>query len=300
VNAALAAAVAALVLFAVAGPRLAASLPPAVTVRVLGPASVLAAGCGAFVLAVVTFTWLAQLAQVADRGTWSADTLRVLDPVPKQVSVAAGFLLLPVTVCTIWTVAGRIRALWRMRQACRHLPPVRAALYSVVDSDTVDAFTTPYGHIILTSGMLAALSTTQRRIVLAHERSHRRHGHTWWALAVDLAAAVNPLLRPTAAAIRHATERWADEEAARVADRRTVAVTIANVAMLRSASRPGPVMASAASGGRVPQRVRALLDPPPRTRARLVGIAVVLTLSVVVATFAVLQAAETLFELAMQ
>jgi hypothetical protein len=59
-------------------------------------------------------------------------------------------------------------------------------------------------------------------------------------------------------------------------------------------------MTSAATGGRVPQRVRALLDPPPRTRARLLGIAVALPLSVVVATFAVEQAAETLFELAMR
>ena len=299
-NAALAAALIALVAFAVAGPRLAGALPPAVTVRVLAPATVLAAGCGAFVLAVVTFTWLGQLAQVAARGSWSADTLRLLNPVPSQVSVTAGFLLVPLAVWTTWTAAGRIHGLWVTHQVCRHLPPAAQAPVTVVDSDTVDAFTTASGHIIVTSGMLSALTLGQRQIVVAHERSHQRHRHTWWSLATDLAAAVNPLLRPTAAAIRHATERWADEDATAVAGRRAVAATIANVALLRSGKGPHPVVMMAATGGRVPDRVKALLNPAPRTRVRLLGVAVALPLAIMVATIAVQRAAETLFELAMR
>lgn len=297
-TAALAAAVLALIVFAASGPWLAGALPPAVTVRVLAPATILAAGCASFVLSVVTFTWLGQLAQVAAEGDWSPDTLRSLNPIPAQVSIAAGFLLVPLAVWTVWTVARRIRGLWMTYQACRDLPSASTAPYAIVDSDTLDAFTTACGHIILTSRLVEVLSPGQRQIVAAHERSHHRHRHTWWTLAVDLAAAVNPLLRPTAAAIRHATERWADEDAAAAAGRHHVAATIATVALLRSPSRTHPVTTLAATGGRVPQRVRALLSPPPRTKARLLGVAVALPVAVAAATIAVQQTAETLFELA--
>ena len=71
-------------------------------------------------------------------------------------------------------------------------------------------------------------------MLIAHEQSHRAHRHTWWTLAADLAAAVNPPLRPTARGVRDATERWADKDAARITDRRLVAATIARVALLHT------------------------------------------------------------------
>jgi beta-lactamase regulating signal transducer with metallopeptidase domain len=139
-----------------------------------------------------------------------------------------------------------------------------------------------------------ALTEAEREIVLAHERSHRLHQHAWWRLAVDLAAAINPLLRPTARAVTHMTERWADEDASRIADRRMVAVTIGRVALLRthrpSASTP------AATGGQVPQRVRALLDPPPRTRPAHLLAVLLLLAAVACTTLAVERTGEALFE----
>ena len=54
----------------------------------------------------------------------------------------------------------------------------------------------------------------------------------------DLAAAINPTLRPTARALRHTVERWADEDAAdAVADRRTVARALARAALAAHAHR---------------------------------------------------------------
>ena len=298
-TAAVVAASVALVLFAAAAPRLAEALPPAVTVRVLGPATVVSAGCAAFVLSVVTFAWLGQLTQVAARGSWSPDTLRDLDPLPRQVSIAAGFMIVPLAAWTTWTVMVRGRALWVTHRACRHLQPTTHGSYSIVDSAALDAFTTASGHIIFTTGLLEVLTPAQQQIVLTHERSHHRHRHNWWTLAVDLAAAVNPLLRPTAAGIRHATERWADEDAATVADRHTVAVTIANVALLRSRAAAVAPAAMGATGGQVPRRVQALLGPAPRTRPRPLLMTVALTGTVLAATIAVQRATETLFELAM-
>jgi hypothetical protein len=224
----------------------------------------------------VTFAWLGQLTQVAARGSWSPDALRDLDPLPRQVSIAAGFMLVPLAVWTTWTVMVRGRALWVTHRACRHLQPTTHGSYSIVDSAALDAFTTASGHIIFTTGLLEVLTPAQQQIVLTHERSHHRHRHNWWTLAVDLAAAVNPLLRPTAAGIRHATERWADEDAATVADRHTVAVTIANVALLRSRAAAVAPAAMGATGGQVPRRVQAargdLRQPESDATLELLGL----------------------------
>lgn len=61
-------------------------------------------------------------------------------------------------------------------------------------------------------------------------------------------------------------ERWADEEAAAHVGSRTVVARAVGRAALASvgASRPA---ALAATGGAVPQRVQALLAPPPARRA---------------------------------
>jgi hypothetical protein len=285
--------------FAAAGPSLARALPPRLSVWLLTPAVILAAGSSAFVLSVVTFAWLGQLGEVAERGTWSPQALHALDPIPRQVSILAGLMLLPAAGWTARTVVGTGWALWRVRRASRDLP-AGAAGVTVIDSPDLEAHTTSAGRIIVTRGLLKVLDLTERRVLFAHERSHRRHRHIWWNLTSDLAAAVNPVLRPTARALRYATERWADEDATAVADRRTVATTIAKVALLRSAARSPQAVVASATGGHVVDRVNVLLSPAPRTRVRHVGLALALMLSVLVATVAVEYTGETLFELANQ
>jgi beta-lactamase regulating signal transducer with metallopeptidase domain len=288
------------VLFAVAGPWLARTLAPAAAVRLLVPASVVVAGCGAFVLAVVTFIGAAQFGEVAEVGRWSTGTLRALSPISATASLVAGLTLLPAAGWACVFVVRTARALRKTHRACRRLAAVGALV--IVDSDGVDAFTTPgvTGRIVVTTAMLGALDADQRRALLAHERSHLTHRHPWWMITADLAAAVNPLLRPTARAIRQACERWADEDAARVTSRHLVATTIAHAALLTTRThRAGPPV-TAATGGEVPARVRALLCPPPRTRPAHAILVIVMAVAVIASTVLVQHGTETLFEQALQ
>ena len=297
-NTAVIAALVACLAFAAAGPHLARVLPPAAAVRLLVPAALLAAGCGVFALGTVAFTWLGQATEVARFVTWSPQRLHALNPIPPAVGVIAAAPLAAAAAWTLRTLGRTIGALWVANRTGRHLDATAGSPIVVVDSADLQAFTLPgiAGRIVVTTGLLAALDRDGRRVLLAHEQSHRTHRHTWWTLTADLAAAVNPLLRPTAHTIRHATERWADEDAATtIADRRLVAATIAQVALLRT-HPPVPVAVAAATGGQVPQRVQALLRPAPRMRARHVGVVAALVLAVLLGSFAVQRTGETLFE----
>jgi hypothetical protein len=283
--------------FALAGPYLTRALPPHHAVRLLVPSALLAAGAMVFVLATVTFTWVGQLAEVAEVGTWSPGSLHLLDPIPTPFAVATGALL---AAMGLWAVGNVLRTGWALlvaSRAWRHLDPGVGGPFVLVHSAQPEAFTTAglRPRTVITTGMLAALDGPGRRVLLAHERSHRIHRHTWWTLCADLAAAVNPLLRPTARAIREATERWADEDAAAGGDRRLVAATIARVALLgRHPFASG--VAAGATGGQVPRRVVALLRPPPRTRTRHLAAVIALALAVTLGAFAVERTGESLFE----
>jgi beta-lactamase regulating signal transducer with metallopeptidase domain len=171
----------------------------------------------------------------------------------------------------------------------------------VLDNDGVaDAFVTPgrHGRIIVTSGLMNALTAREREALIAHERSHLDHRHTRWLQAMHGAAAAAPWLRRTCRAIDHAVERWADEDAATVVgDRRLVARTLARASLLKKhGSENARLIAVAATGGDVPARVRALLAPPS-TRGR--GAALVLILFVVGAALIVVvmqRNADALFD----
>lgn len=258
----------AIVAFALAAPRVGRHLAPALATRLLVLASVATAASTLFVLAALAATWLGQLPIVAAVGAWSTTVLGATDPVPRPVAVVGLVLLIASTGWAVMWSVRRVRALLAVHRDYRDLTPTGPVV--VLDSTAVDAFATPApsSRIVVTAALWQALSPDERRVVLAHERSHLAHRHTWWTLAAELAAAVNPLLRPTTTTIRRAIERWADEDAAvRVADRKLVARTIARTALLQhDRAKAGPHLAQAATGGDVPQRVRALLEPPPRRR----------------------------------
>lgn len=65
-------------------------------------------------------------------------------------------------------------------------------------------------------------STRRRPALLAHERSHLIHHHHLHHTAARLAVSVNPMMSRLPAAVKRATERWADEDAASVNRRDTV------------------------------------------------------------------------------
>jgi Zn-dependent protease with chaperone function len=269
-------AVAVSLLVAAAGPMLARRLPLAAATRLLAAASVLVAGCSVFVLGVLAFTWIGQLAPVAAFGEWSAAQLRSADPIPIEVAATSAALLPIAAAWWLTVVARRCRELLAVHRSCRHLRA--AGTLVVVDDQRPEAFTTPQpaGRIVVTTGLLQALNGDERRVVLAHETSHLVHRHAWWVLSTDLAAAANPLLRPTATAVARAVERWADEDAATtVGDRRVVARALARAALLtRNPDLAGQL---AATGGDVPARVRALLAaPPPRRPASVAALAALL------------------------
>jgi hypothetical protein len=284
------------VVFAVCTPWLGRTLAPATAVRLLVPTCVLIAAATVFVLAVVAFLGAAQLGEIAEVGHWSAITVRTLSPVSAAAATVAGVLLLPAAGWATGYLIRTAHAIRETHRACHGLPTADPVL--VVDSDRADAFTTPglAGRIVVTTGLLAALDEQQRLALLAHEYSHLRHRHPWWTITADLTAAINPLLRPTASMIRHACERWADEDAATATSRRLVATTIIRAALL--VGRQRGTTSLAAIGGQIPARVRALLDPAPRNRVAPAVVTAVLAAAMLASTVVIQQSTETIFETA--
>ncbi|WP_030935576.1 M56 family metallopeptidase [Streptomyces sp. NRRL S-646] len=140
---------------------------------------------------------------------------------------------------------------------------------AVLDDASPAAFALPGapGRIVVSHGRLRCLGDRLREALLAHERAHLGGRHHLFQTLWRLTAAVSPLLRPLADTGGFILERWADEEAAaQVGDRRTVARSVGRAA-LASAAHPPRTGMQIAAGGAVPQRVRALLAPPPPRRA---------------------------------
>ncbi len=287
-----------MLLYAVAAPGLGRRLRPATATRLLVPASVVVTASGLLILAVMAFTWVGQYPEIAEYGAWSSVALRTDSPVPAGTAAVSGLLVLLAVSSAAVTMLRRATALVRVYRACRGVAGAGGLV--VIDDPRPEAFATPQpaARIVVTSGMLRALSPEQRRVLLAHEASHLIHRHAWWNLAADVAAAVNPLLGPTARSIATAVERWADEDAARaVRDRRLVARTLARVAFLQAdATAARPAADLAATGGDVVARVRALLAPPPRRRPLTLVTLLVLVLAAAVPAAAVQHDGENLFE----
>lgn len=267
-------------------------LPPTMASWLLTVAAVVAAGGWVAALSMLAFTLVGQVPAVAEEGRWSPGVLAADTPVNRMVAASAALLLV---VCAgALALAGwrRIRLLVEARRECRR--HTVAGDLAVVDDPVPSAFALPGspGRVVVSSGMLRALSAGERRALLAHERAHLRHRHHVFLLLLQLAAAVNPLLRPVAEAGGFALERWADEHAgAVVGDRPLVARAVARAAL---AVQRWPQPALAATGGPVPQRVQALLTPPQPFRRRWVVAHVAL---MVVCCVSVLLSAQDMDEL---
>lgn len=285
--------------FAVAAPVAGRRLAPAVATRVLVIGGVVVAAATGFVCCVAAFTLFGQIPLVAAMGSWSARAVHDASPVPVAAALIGGLFAAPAAAHALEVLVRRLVAFVRVELACAQHGRCGAstARLLVVDSERPDAFVTPgwSGRVVMTTGLLRALSDAERRAVLEHERSHVRHRHAWWLLAIDLAAAANPLLRATARTVAHTVERWADEDAAEaLSDRRLVAVAVGRAALLRNAS-PSPAPALSAIGGRVPDRVRALLQPPPRRRLSHLAVVGTLLAIVTAGTLVVQEQGRALF-----
>ncbi|MFJ9896309.1 M56 family metallopeptidase [Streptomyces sp. NPDC091280] len=251
---------------AVFAPRAAPLLPPRPAAWSLASAALMASLGWLGSLALLAFAGLVQLPEVAEEGQWSVAAVRASDPVYLTVAGLAALTLLASATGLAVAATRQTRHLRWARRECEQLPGDTEL--AVLDTASPEAFALPGkpGRIVVSSGMLRCLGDREREALLAHERAHLHGRHHLFQTLWRLCAAVNPLLRPLSAAGGFVLERWADEEAAaRVGDRKVVAHAVGRAALATSANRTRPALA--ATGGAVPQRVRALLAPPPRRRA---------------------------------
>ncbi|MFD7447971.1 M48 family metalloprotease [Kitasatospora sp. NPDC059827] len=200
------------------------------------------------------------------------------------------------------------RAAWR--QALARLRHPADHPLTVLDDECADAFALPGrlrrpgrtgepGRIVVTSGMLRALSGPERSALLAHERAHLTGRHHVFLALAEHAADVHPALRPLRAPLGYHLERWADEvAAARIGDRAVTARAVGRAALAASRS-PWPArprLVAAAHSGPVPRRVAALLQPLPSTApaTRLRAVALALAACLALTTGATLEATADL------
>ncbi|MGX1855304.1 M48 family metalloprotease [Streptomyces sp. NBC_01456] len=252
-------------LLALFAPWAATRLPPRPAAWALTCAALVAAGGWVGALALLAFTGVGQIPEVAEQGPWSITVLRAENPVHSVVAVICGLILAASILALGVAVRRHLRALLRARRECGRLPGGELA---VIDIPEPEAYALPGapGRIVVSRGMLRALDDAERQALLAHERAHLRHRHHTFQITWRLTAAVNPLLRPLATSGAFVLERWADEDAAAATgDRTVVARAVARAALATSGARRHPG-ALAAAGGPVPRRVRALFAPPRRPR----------------------------------
>ncbi|MBI0294180.1 M56 family metallopeptidase [Streptomyces sp. PRKS01-29] len=196
---------------------------------------------------------------------WSDPEVREAVPCDEVAGKAAIGALVPVAVSCTGTVWRHHRARRRAQDAIAGLPD---ALVTTLPDDKAYAYALPAasgkpGRIVVSTAMLACLSGSEQRAMIAHEQAHLAGRHHRYLLAAQLAARANPLLRPLQRAVAYCAERWADEEAAREVGDRTVTARAVGKAALVSRGTPAATLAGFAAPGPVPRRVAALLGPVP-------------------------------------
>jgi Zn-dependent protease with chaperone function len=215
----------------------------------------------------------ARLPFVAALGRWQPDSIASRTPVPVWLSTV-GLLALA------WLGWRLVRELRRLGCDFSDVVAAHADLAQcgvgevvVVEADVprahaVSRTLTRRGRVVVTTAMLELLDDEERAAVVAHERSHLRHGHGAFRAVMQLAIASNPLLAWMRRDLQFALERWADEDAASVTHRTVIASALAKAAIaVLHITEHGVAPAMHLHTHAVPERVTALLDEPPsRTR----------------------------------
>lgn len=275
---------------AVLAPALATRLAPAMGARLLLVAGLACAGSSVLALGALAATAAGRFPLVAGLAGWSWHVIRRDDPVRPWVGAVSALILVAVSLLTVRELLRRGVALYRSWRTCRDL----TGSLVVLDDPAPDAYALPGGRIIVSRGMLRALSADERRVMLAHEAAHLRHRHYLYRAGAALVAAVNPLLWTLPGAIDHATERWADEVAAvQVGDRRLAARALAHAAL--ATTRNGGDRLGF-GGHDVPRRVQALLERPPVRRPLATSLLAAMILVTVFTTHEVGGDADAFFD----
>ena len=256
-------------------------LRPAVVVPVLTLVSSMSALAVLWSLALLVVGSVGHLAWISERAGWCRALAHAHDAIPPVAGMAA-----------LGALAASALSITRHE---RRRPRFDAAIDSdhelvVLPGDEATAYALPGrpGHIVVSVGMIRALDETERRVLLAHERAHLRHGHHRYLRVADLVTAAVPVLRPIGDRVRFATERWADEVAAdAVGDRTLTARAITRAALATTSAGISPALGMAALG--VPARVDALLDEEPRGRRRAPALTVTSLIALVTVTGSTVQ-----------
>jgi hypothetical protein len=136
-----------------------------------------------------------------------------------------------------------------------------------LDTPHVVALAADPGHpvILLSSELRRRLRPRQRRIVLAHEVAHLRHGDLTLSHLVDalLVLHIKPVARRLRAAWRQAMEEHADDAVAARFGREDVAQALIQVARMPALNAGSALRAT---GGNTVQRIERLLDAPAEMR----------------------------------
>jgi Zn-dependent protease with chaperone function len=286
---------AACLMLSLVAPRIGRTMDPALATRVLGGVCVVAAVSALWVIGVDAGTSLVQIPLIARFGNWSPQLLQLADPVPRWLALACLLLTASAVLAGVWVVVRRARGLLSMHQALAGAAAAGSLL--IIDDPRVTAFATPAagGRVAVTTGLLRLLPPDERRALLAHEVAHLRHHHFWWVAAADVGAAVFPPFRATARVVAESAERWADEcAAAEVGDRKVVARALARAAVY--AHPVAPAGGVTAVGGRVVDRVQAMLAPPPARRLVPVWALVTLLSLSMLAAWTVGRGADTMVD----
>jgi Zn-dependent protease with chaperone function len=249
-------------------------LHPRGAARLMTAISAVMAVCSVLCLGLIGVVGTAQIPGNPLPDSWSDPEVRRALPYHETVGTAAMWLLVLVGFACTRTVVRHLRVRARARRALAGLPegPAEAGDLAVLPDRSPYAYALPGspGRVVVSTGMLDGLAEDERGALLAHERAHLRHRHHRYLLTTQLAACVNPFLRPLQDAVAFSAERWADEESAQaVGDRRITARAVARAALVsHAAPTPGfaAFAAPAATPGPVPRRVAALLGPVPTAR----------------------------------
>ena len=226
---------------------LAHRLEPRQATWLLCAAAVVLAGCAAAALALAAGFAAARLPALATLGDYSLAPFSAHDPVPVAGGIGAALALAGAAAATAARSRHRVRGLLLSYRRAARLNARDGIV--VLPGPDLEAYALPGwpGRIVVSGGLLDLLEPRRRAALIAHERAHLAGRHHLFTITAWMAAAACPLLIPVARAVEFTVERWADEEAAAATgDRRLVAETIGQVAVMtaaRGAARrrcPGP------------------------------------------------------------
>jgi beta-lactamase regulating signal transducer with metallopeptidase domain len=137
----------------------------------------------------------------------------------------------------------------------------------VLPSEELVAFSTAGrpGQVVMSHGLITALSDDELAAVLRHEVAHVQHRHQRYLLlarVVERSLGLLPMVRRGVGALRCAVERWADEAAAgpRSSNRASVHAALLRVAELAAM----PDIAAFTTPETVAERLEALRTAPAR------------------------------------